>query len=897
MTIDVDPRTAAIRSTRRSPSGPSSLTLLAADGASQTQARFTLRTKALYLEVKLPEEAELWSAQLLGPNGTADGAVPLKPQREGESLLVGLPAGAAGGRLPLAVDLRVSAGRSGRRCAARCGCPPCGCCSAPIAAPRRWKCRWPTWSGRSACPAAMRPPGPAARWRPRTCPSRSPRPVGVAAALGLLAGGVHPFYGVSQARENARRIPCANDQRETSAAVQSYESTQGKYLGWGAAAEPVPPCPPEPAEKPAVSVAHANAPCVKAPCCCAKAPYMPQGATSTFDDRGNVSALTLAHPRRDGHVQRRDPERLGHGRLDQERQWVPGLCRHRDLHGAGRRGQHTARHGVEPERGRFPQRRLYPKRRDQGFLGLPRPRRQRRAPYSAPPATSPYAGLLNNGGAVSQYNSTAAPPQSPPPVSLTGSGTVQMGNNSGVTDNGLLSFDLSSGTTTMATITRNGNNPNAPVRGSGGVAKTDSGMLILTGKDAYTGGDGKRLEAALKSPTQMEFNDAPLSDVIDYLQNYHHVEIQLDKRVLGEAGIATDTPVTKSLKGISLQSALRAMLRDLGLTYVVQNGIVLITTPAEADKRAEAGASFTADLDIPFAQGAYGKGRATRGGMEGGSSLKIQLQDVAQAAGRTLTFRSLGAEPVLLITMAERSRLDALGWGLALAVGLIGLGLTNRSLRTKVAFIFAVALVATLLPLAADGLEVALTCNMVFYAVSLLVPYYLLAGLVKWLIPGCCCGCRSARMPAAAGLLVLLAALAALAGNASAQTPGEENGRDAGPPVVVPDDAIIRPYDPGPTAASTAPIGCWCPMRVTSSCGTGRIRTRSWRPMPAPLPYALAGAAYRTTLEGDEYSAAFRPAGHRRLCRRLRADSLGAARRRALAGRSWTANAGDRLRG
>ena len=49
-----------------------------------------------------------------------------------------------------------------------------------------------------------------------------------------------------------------------------------------------------------------------------------------------------------------------------------------------------------------------------------------------------------------------------------------------------------------------------------------------------------------------------------------------------------------------------------------------------------------------------------------------------------------------------------------------------------------------------------------------------------------------------------------------------------------------------------APIGCWCPMVITSSCGTGRIRTRNWKSTRPPLPYALAGAAYRTTLVGDE---------------------------------------------
>ena len=58
-------------------------TLLSADGTSQTQADFELRTKAAYLEVKLPEGAALWSAVLDG--------TPLKPQKHSSVRLIGLP--------------------------------------------------------------------------------------------------------------------------------------------------------------------------------------------------------------------------------------------------------------------------------------------------------------------------------------------------------------------------------------------------------------------------------------------------------------------------------------------------------------------------------------------------------------------------------------------------------------------------------------------------------------------------------------------------------------------------------------------------------------------------------------------------------------------------------------
>ena len=66
-------------------------TFVSPDGQSQTQVQFKLRTKSLFLQVKLPPGAKLWSAELDG--------VPLKPQRESNCpnrrVLIDVPAGRA----------------------------------------------------------------------------------------------------------------------------------------------------------------------------------------------------------------------------------------------------------------------------------------------------------------------------------------------------------------------------------------------------------------------------------------------------------------------------------------------------------------------------------------------------------------------------------------------------------------------------------------------------------------------------------------------------------------------------------------------------------------------------------------------------------------------------------
>ncbi|MEX0675427.1 MAG: hypothetical protein WD063_00030 [Pirellulales bacterium] len=96
-----------------------------------------------------------------------------------------------------------------------------------------------------------------------------------------------------------------------------------------------------------------------------------------------------------------------------------------------------------------------------------------------------------------------------------------------------------------------------------------------------------RIRTALDHPTEIAFIQTPLQDAIDYLKDFHGIEIQLDARALEDAGIGSDSPVTRTLKGVSLASALGLVLRDLDLTSVVHHGVLLITTRDAAEKMVE----------------------------------------------------------------------------------------------------------------------------------------------------------------------------------------------------------------------------------------------------------------------------------------------------------------------
>ncbi len=114
-----------------------------------------------------------------------------------------------------------------------------------------------------------------------------------------------------------------------------------------------------------------------------------------------------------------------------------------------------------------------------------------------------------------------------------------------------------------------------------------------------------QIREALNSPTQFEFVETPLKDVVDYLKDLHHIQIQLDSPGLKDAGIAESTPVTKNLKNISLGSALRLLLDELQLKYVIYNEVLLITSPskAESDEYMETRTYPVTDLARPDAYG------------------------------------------------------------------------------------------------------------------------------------------------------------------------------------------------------------------------------------------------------------------------------------------------------
>jgi hypothetical protein len=141
-------------------------------------------------------------------------------------------------------------------------------------------------------------------------------------------------------------------------------------------------------------------------------------------------------------------------------------------------------------------------------------------------------------------------------------------------------------------------------------------------RDAKT----KQILEKLDQPVPMSFaNETPLEDVLKYIKtasqgpNDNGIPIYVDPIGLQEADKTMTSPITLDLEGVPLKTTLRLMLKQLGLTYTVKDGFLMITSQESEDQQTEIRVYPVADLAIiPFSLMGGGMGGGMMGGMGGG---------------------------------------------------------------------------------------------------------------------------------------------------------------------------------------------------------------------------------------------------------------------------------------
>jgi hypothetical protein len=117
---------------------------------------------------------------------------------------------------------------------------------------------------------------------------------------------------------------------------------------------------------------------------------------------------------------------------------------------------------------------------------------------------------------------------------------------------------------------------------------------------ASSAADQTAVERALLQPAELDFVETPLKDVAASISKKTGVNVMLDNKAITDAGGAEDTPITFQMKGISLKSALRHMLTEHELNFIVDpDNVLLITSDTKTKEHVVTRVYDAHDLTAP----------------------------------------------------------------------------------------------------------------------------------------------------------------------------------------------------------------------------------------------------------------------------------------------------------
>lgn len=136
-----------------------------------------------------------------------------------------------------------------------------------------------------------------------------------------------------------------------------------------------------------------------------------------------------------------------------------------------------------------------------------------------------------------------------------------------------------------------GNDPPSDTAAPGRTADRPVPEIAVVPLESLAGAERDRRAAALKirnalgQRVDVKLNDVPLSEALADLENkVEDATIRMHREALQEEGVATDEPVTLTCRGATLGQVLFRLLTPLGLTWVVRDEALLVTTQVKSDE-------------------------------------------------------------------------------------------------------------------------------------------------------------------------------------------------------------------------------------------------------------------------------------------------------------------------
>ncbi len=108
------------------------------------------------------------------------------------------------------------------------------------------------------------------------------------------------------------------------------------------------------------------------------------------------------------------------------------------------------------------------------------------------------------------------------------------------------------------------------------------------------------IEAKLATPVSLNFKDVPLKQVIFDLNTISGINVVADEAALRGAGVSLEQPLSLMVEKISLKSALNLLLKQVHLTWVIKDHVVLITTEIQTIGKLKTAEYPLAELVVPI---------------------------------------------------------------------------------------------------------------------------------------------------------------------------------------------------------------------------------------------------------------------------------------------------------
>ena len=164
------------------------------------------------------------------------------------------------------------------------------------------------------------------------------------------------------------------------------------------------------------------------------------------------------------------------------------------------------------------------------------------------------------------------------------------------------------------------------------------------------------IEAKLKDTISLNVDKQPLSEAITFLQNYTGLNVVLDPKALNDEGLTSAAPVSLTVNNVQLKTALKLLLRPLGLTYRVEDEVLLITSPGSTAQM-YSHTYYVGDLIMPANKGQPNPVAAVTSQMGAGPN----SADGAGAMGQVGAMANPGqppATPDMSVSKGDRPQVD-----------------------------------------------------------------------------------------------------------------------------------------------------------------------------------------------------------------------------------------------